>query len=191
MGILPFVLEWLVKTDVRLFQFVNHQLSHPVGDLLMPLVTLLGDQYVALVISGVTSYVGRHRARQTGVAMLAASGTSLVLATVIKRLIGRPRPMVRLMGVHLMGAIPPFESFPSAHAAIAFALAGVLALRYRRWGWVALLLAALVGCSRVYMGLHYPSDVVAGAMVGVAVAVIAVAWVERWRLVVLPAKAKT
>ncbi len=172
------MLEWLVENDIRLFQFINHQLANPVCDLVMPLVTLLGDRYVAAA-GFLTACLGRHKARRTGVLMVVAPMLGLLLAVAIKRLIGRPRPMARLMGVHLVGEIPPFESFPSAHAAVAFAMAGILVLRYPHVAWWAIPVACLVGVSRIYMGLHYPSDVVAGAMVGVAVAVIVIGWVER------------
>ncbi len=172
------MLEWLVKNDIRLFQFVNHQLANPICDLVMPLVTLLGDRYVATTTGVLTACLGRHKTRRTGVLMVVALVLGLLLAVAIKRLIGRPRPMARLMGVHLVGEIPPFESFPSAHAAVAFAMAGILVLRHPHVAWWAIPLASLVGFSRIYMGLHYPSDVVAGAMVGVAVAVIVIGWVE-------------
>jgi undecaprenyl-diphosphatase len=57
-------------------------------------------------------------------------------------------------------------SFPSSHAANAFALAWVLAHRYRRWGWIAWLAAAGVGFSRVYLNRHFVSDVIVGALIG-------------------------
>jgi undecaprenyl-diphosphatase len=102
-----------------------------------------------------------------------------VVTTGLKLLSGRPRPFVRtpdpapLVGTHLD------LTLPSGHAATSFAGALVLALAVRRrWATAVLfVLAAGIAASRVYVGVHYPSDVLAGALVGVAAAaaVLAVA----------------
>lgn len=79
----------------------------------------------------------------------------------------RPRPFVDLVGVHLLITKEATEkSFPSDHAALAFALAVAVFLAHRRWGIVFLVLATLVAIGRVFVGVHYPSDVIVGAVVG-------------------------
>lgn len=72
-------------------------------------------------------------------------------------------------------------SFPSSHAANAFAVAAVIARRWRRSGVVALLLAAVVGWSRLYLNRHWPSDVLAGAVLGVGLALLTLLAWRRWR----------
>ena len=64
----------------------------------------------------------------------------------------------------------PFESFPSAHAAITLALAIVVARYHRRLGKLLILFAVLVGLSRLYVGVHYPVDVIAGFVIGWGIA---------------------
>ncbi|HJV33395.1 MAG TPA: phosphatase PAP2 family protein [Patescibacteria group bacterium] len=86
----------------------------------------------------------------------------------------RARPFVALEDVvKLVDRLPNEKSFPSAHATLAFALAGSIALRNRRWGNVLLVLAALVAVGRVAAGVHYPSDVVGGTLVGLLAAKLA------------------
>ena len=91
----------------------------------------------------------------------------------VKPLIGRPRPFVIDAASRVVGYQPPTYSFPSGHSASSFAGATVLAFalprRRARWLW---LLAALVAASRIYIGVHYPLDVVVGALLGVAVGVL-------------------
>lgn len=93
------------------------------------------------------------------------------IGLVIERLIGlayfRARPFVDLAGVvKLADRLPTEKSFPSAHATVAFAMAFAIFIQDRRWGAALLLLAALVALSRVAAGVHYPTDIMAGAVVG-------------------------
>jgi len=107
------------------------------------------------------------RWRRTAVAMLAAQVAALAGCLVFQYAMLRPRPV----GVRLLFAAPNFPSYPSGHAAIAFAAAMVLLLAARRWrlGLAGLALATLISLSRVYLGLHYPSDIAAGAVLGAAI----------------------
>lgn len=103
--------------------------------------------------------------------MLAAISTlgSLGVNQVVSRLWPRPRPFLNHAAVLLLPASHD-PSFPSDHAAFAFAAAMVLFLTSRRAGTATLAFAALAALSRVYVGEHYPLDVVAGAAVGSVVA---------------------
>jgi undecaprenyl-diphosphatase len=86
----------------------------------------------------------------------------------------RARPFAAHEGVvKLVERMVDEKSFPSAHATIAFALAGSIAFRNRRWGNALLVLAALVAFGRVAAGVHYPSDVVGGAVIGLLCALLA------------------
>lgn len=171
-------METLFHYDRELFYAINHGLHHPLLNPVMWLMTSLGLGWVQLLLlAAVSGYLAWRRvpvAVFRGVflsGLLTFIGSGL-LAQAIKRNVPRLRPS------NLPDAIvAPDErifhnSFPSGHTTTAFALAMWVFLlthrtRYRWWGYSALVLAGLVGLSRIYRGVHYPSDVLAGALLGV------------------------
>jgi len=115
--------------------------------------------------------------RATCAAALAVT-TSALLVTVLKDVFERARPPVADPGLDPVGIVPASTSFPSGHAATAFAAAVAVALVYPRLGRPLLALAVVVALSRVYLGVHYVLDVAVGTLLGIAVGVAA-AWVIR------------
>ncbi len=100
------------------------------------------------------------------VCYLAADG----LAIRLKSVFDRPRPSLVDPAVHPLVAVPHSGAMPSGHAAGAFAAAVAVGLVHRRLRWPLLGLAALIAFSRVWLGVHYPTDVLAGALLGSAIA---------------------
>jgi undecaprenyl-diphosphatase len=112
---------------------------------------------------------GRHGVVAAGFSAAAALG----LAQVVSHLWERPRPYLAHPGqAHLFIAASPDPSFPSDHATAAFAIAIALLLRNRKVGVVALIMAVVLSVARVAAGTHYPGDVLAGAVLGSAVALV-------------------
>ena len=93
-----------------------------------------------------------------------------LLANVLKAATDRPRPSVADPEIHPLVAVPGSSSLPSGHAAGAFAAALVVGLVHPRLRWPLLLLAGLIALSRVWLGVHYLTDVIAGAALGCVVA---------------------
>jgi undecaprenyl-diphosphatase len=106
-----------------------------------------------------------------GAAGLTAVIGSGIMVQILKHLVGRARPRMTLPPWEHIG--PSFDSdlhsFPSGHTTTTFALAAVLASRFPRQAWIFYLIASLVGVGRVVGGSHYPSDVLAGAILGLVV----------------------
>ena len=136
--------------------------------------------FLALVVVLVASGVVRGRA---GVAAGLGAVLALACGQVVSRLVDRPRPFVAdPHRVHLFARHVADPSFPSDHATAAFAIATAVLLRNRRVGAVVLALAALLAVGRVAIGVHYPSDVLAGAALGAGASVALYARVARTRI---------
>lgn len=172
--------------------FLNTGFQHPAWDVVMASLSSWAVWWPFAVVGALGLLLaGGAKGRLTLVAALLAIGVSdgLVCRT-LKELVQRPRPHEMQEGVRVVdlkkatprilavakpvnvrisvapGRIRGGRSFPSSHAANCFALAMVLALSYRR-GWVALPVALAVAVSRIYTGSHWPSDVLAGSMIGI------------------------
>ncbi len=149
--------------DLSLLHFFNRQLAHPALDVLMIIASTGG--LAMLPALGLTLWVRDER--KLGSAILIALLVGLLVTFVFHFLALRPRPS----DVRLLLPTPIFPSFPSGHATAAFATALVLTLYAREWRMtvLALTVASVIALSRVYLGHHYPSDIVAGALLGSAI----------------------
>ena len=161
--------------DELLFRALNLAGTNATLDLLMILITTLGGTYVLALFAIPLWLRGQREATFDFVLILVLT---VVVTTAIKYLVDRSRPCVDVsFGARTLPgygcATEPDPSLPSGHASRAFALAGLVALRFRwRAGSAAMAFATLVGLSRVYLGLHWPSDVLVGAFVGIGMAVL-------------------
>jgi undecaprenyl-diphosphatase len=109
---------------------------------------------------------------------LLAVGAAAALTSVFKGLFDRVRPALADPAIEALVPTPDSASFPSGHAATAFAAAVAVGAFYPRLRWPLLGLAALVGLSRIYLGVHYALDVLAGATLGMALGLLMV-WATR------------
>jgi undecaprenyl-diphosphatase len=126
-----------------------------------------------LVVAFLLPIARRVETRRAVVAAGFSAGFALAIAQVVSRLVDRPRPFVAHPDmVHLFARHAADPGFPSDHATAAFAIGVALLLRRRAWGAVVLVLAAVLAVARVGMGVHYPTDVLGGAALGAAAALV-------------------
>lgn len=183
--------DFLYSVDLALFRFINQTLSNPLGDFLWPLVTdydkllpvriFLGIVWLWLLVRG-----GR-RGRTVALMIIPVLFLSDKLSSaVIKELVSRPRPchqmdgMTIVQSIHMLVDCGPGKSFPSSHAVNNFAIATVFSFYYRKWLWAFAIWASLVAISRPAVGVHYPSDILGGAIIGIAVGLFVI---QLWLLI--------
>jgi undecaprenyl-diphosphatase len=163
----------LLSLDRALFYVLNGSLTHPFLDWLMPFVTnqehwypLLVGMWLALLIWG-----GRQGRIAAALIVVAVAASDQLSCSLLKPLVGRVRPCNALPPdrVRLLVSSSRAFSFPSAHAANSFAMATVVSWRLPRFAPLLFAVAALIAYSRVYVGVHYPLDVFAGAVLGMVV----------------------
>jgi len=157
-----------------LIRAVIKQHTIPQGDRVMAWITRLGQGSSLLILSIAIWSSGYFFKREQWMQAGRFSGYGVLASfavQIIKHLIGRPRPQLSDLGIiHLGPSLTNgYDSFPSGHAVSSFAVAVVLARFYPQARWLFYSLAALVGISRLYLDLHYTSDVIVGAILGIAV----------------------
>lgn len=147
--------------DHTLLLFFNQTLACPLLDVLM-----VGLTYGLWLLPGLGVTLWAKQ-RRVGRAILVSLAAGWVLTMFFQFLVMRPRPEA----VRLVLPMPGFPSYPSGHAVAVFGAATVLILAYRphRWRWAAPVAAGSISLSRVYLGHHYPSDILGGAVLGAAV----------------------
>lgn len=140
----------------------------PAGDVIMPLITRLGDAGMIWILLTVVLLLVPGT-RRSGAMLMAALIVDVILCNgILKNLFGRMRPFDANPGVQLLIPRPADFSFPSGHTAASFAAVTALYLSGAKRLWkLALLLAVLIAFSRLYLYVHYPTDVLGGAVVGV------------------------
>jgi undecaprenyl-diphosphatase len=185
--LIPYVVGW----DQGLFYSINGAWTTPVLDWLLPTLSRAGNVgAIWLALLGIIAVFGKRTGRSVALAGLFALVVGHVASDILKVLTVRPRPLASLPEVRLLVAEPSSYAFPSGHATSAFSAATSVVLATKRClkrvplsGWGMFVLAAAMSYSRVYVGVHFPADVVAGAGLG-----IACGWIGAWCMVKLESR---
>ena len=167
------IAQIMQQNDI-LFYFINRGLDNNFLDFLMPTITDFGS-FVAMGIICILLFIfGGEKGKKVAVLGLAALFVANVAVYFLKIIIAEPRPFLVLPNVDQLVAENEIYSFPSGHTASSFAVMVVIGLMYKlnfkgknyRLIYPLVAFASVIAFSRVYIGVHYPLDVVFGALVG-------------------------
>ncbi|MBU3699884.1 MAG: phosphatase PAP2 family protein [Candidatus Kapabacteria bacterium] len=181
------VLSVLISWDIHAFRFINGMMSNAVLDVVFPFLTTTKNWLPIYVLGIVFMLVRGYRDRSTGGRRLIVCAVMLVLTVAVadqlshrllKEVIQRPRPyMVLSDAIQLVGS--GGGSFPSNHAMNSAIIAVILSVFFPRFRSLWWAYAGIIAVSRVYCGVHYPSDVLGGLVIGVAVATLVLHFARR------------
>ncbi|GAA0781747.1 phosphatase PAP2 family protein [Hathewaya limosa] len=160
------VLHHLKTTDEKILKFFNHNIKSKFLDSILPKITYLGSIPFTYLFCLTLSTIPLKSLRSLGRKCSLSLVLSSILVFLIKKLVNRKRPFLKLKNLHIRKIhIDPY-SFPSGHTAMAFSIAVMLSLSLSFIDILLIPLAMLVGISRMYTGVHYPTDVFIGMLIG-------------------------
>lgn len=159
-------MDFIVRFDNSILTWVTQNMHNSVMDFFMILFSKLGDGGIFWIAAALAMTVSK-KYRKYGVCMLSALLFTVVMGEgVLKNIFRRDRPFVVDPGIQLIVPVPTGHfSFPSGHAASSFTAAFVFTKANRKFAPIYIL-SALIAFSRIYLSLHYPSDILAGALLG-------------------------
>ncbi len=161
--------EFFYQLDVQLLYFINHTLSNSFFDKLFPFITEVKNWYIAYIILFLILIIkGGRIGRMAAVAMiLLIVVTDQFSSSFLKNIVGRIRPCNVFQDLNVLVTCTESFSFPSSHAVNNFGMAMFFTKIFPKYKWSFFIVATLMAFSRPYEGIHYPSDAIGGALIGI------------------------
>ena len=164
--------------ETSILHWIRQTLSCAFLDAVMPYITKFADSGIGWILLALVLLIPR-KTRRMGAAMGVALAIGFVTGNLLlKNLVARTRPFLFDPSIELLIAPPHEFSFPSGHTLASFECAVAIFCYRRKWGVVALLFAVLIAFSRLYLQVHYPTDVLCGAILGSLIGYLAYRIVE-------------
>lgn len=164
------MIDFLYSLDVSVFYFINHSLSCGALNKFFTIITNVNNWYIAyIILLGISFVKGGRKGKIAAIGvLLLILLTDQLSARIIKEIFHRIRPCNALTNVITPLGCNGTFSFPSNHAVNNFAAAVFFYKLFPKLKWAVFISASLVALSRVYIGVHYPSDILGGAVIGSA-----------------------
>lgn len=168
------MLDTLQNLDGGFLLFLQGSVRNQVLNSIMIFITSLGDGGMIWIAATILLLIPK-KTRKIGImSAVALLGSLIINNNIVKNIVQRPRPFVTFTDLQIIIPTPSEFSFPSGHTSSSFAAAAVF-YRYlpKKLGIPSVILAGLIGFSRLYVGVHYPTDVIAGAIMGISLSYMA------------------
>jgi len=171
------VISWLKTSDQRMFFIVNRKFNHALLGMILSRLTHLGGATATILATLSVWFFTQKPVSTVGMQAFAALALSHIPVAVVKRIYPRLRPYLVLPDTKICAKPLKDHSFPSGHTTAIFSAVTPFVIAFNWLGFILIPLAILVGISRMYLGLHYPSDVAAGCLIGCLTAAITITFV--------------
>lgn len=168
------MLETLLNLDGGFLLFLQESVRNPILDNLMIFITSLGNGGMIWIAATIALLIPKKTRRAGVMSAVALLGSLIINNNIVKNIVQRPRPFVTFTDLQIIIPTPSEFSFPSGHTSSSFAAAAVFYRHLpKKLGLPSVILAGLIGFSRLYVGVHYPTDVIAGVFMGILLSYLA------------------
>lgn len=159
--------------EAGILVFIQDNLRTPAGNAVMPLFSLVNEAGILAIITVLALTIWKKYRNCGMTAMLTLISEVLAVNVIIKPIVARVRPYDVNTALTILGIKPSDASFPSGHTGAAFAVAfAMLFTMPKKWGIPAIIVASLISLSRLYCGVHYPTDVLAALLIALVAAIL-------------------
>lgn len=161
----------MVAMEADILLWIQNNIRNDVLTPIFKFVTTLGNAGMIWIVLSVGLLIPKKTRRVGVLALVSLSFSALIDNVILKNVVARTRPYEVIEGLTSLVGVQKDYSFPSGHTGSAFAAAVVMFLGLpKKYGIPILVFACLMGLSRLYVGVHYPSDVLGGALIGTGIA---------------------
>ena len=168
-------MEWFFELDGNILLFIQEYIRSDFMTPIWKFITFLGDAGWFWILLTIILLIPK-KTRKIGIVSFVSIAIGVLITNVaLKNIVARTRPYEVVEGLNLLVAKAHDYSFPSGHSCASFASAfAIYKTSPKKYGIPALILASLIAFSRLYVGIHYPTDVIAGVIIGIVSAVLSV-----------------
>ncbi len=168
------MVDFFYSVDLSIFNFINQSISNPIFDKFFPFITDVKNWFISyLILWFIIFFKGGKTGKIAAIIVIfMIVFTDQLSSNLLKSLFERIRPCNDLQDINVLINCSHSYSFPSSHAVNNFAVASFFYKLYPKFKWILFIGASLVAISRPYVGVHYPSDIFAGALIGITIGLV-------------------